>query len=288
MPKNPIVRMAKTIARTISIIACATNLKDFFYLTFYSAASLAALPLYYLNYNFYLKFLRAVHGVMPDIIVKTKYGKFFCEAGTDTICSVLPTYEKELTDFFETFRNDGGVFLDVGAHVGRYSIIFGKNFGRRVLAFEPSPRTFNSLKRNIELNNAKNIDAVQAAVLDKNCKANFFVFKESGCNSLFGSAFAKGGTKIEVDCRKLDYLIKQKGISPKNISLIKIDVEGAPDKVLLGAAKILKKSRAKIIFEALDDMEFKKCKNILEKFGYKASGKSFDKINFLAEKGGIN
>ena len=286
MPKNLISRAAKTIARTISIAACATNLKDFFYLTFYSAANLVALPLYYLNFNFYLKFLRAVHGAMPDIIVKTKYGRFFCEAGTDTICSVLPTYEKELTEVFENFRNDGGVFIDVGAHVGRYSIIFGNKFGKRgrVLAFEPTPKTFNSLKKNIELNKAKNIDACQTAVLDKNCKANFFVFKESGCNSLFGSDFAKGGTKIKVDCRKLDDLVKQKRISPKDISLIKIDVEGAPDKVLLGAREILEKSNAKIIFEALNRAEFEKCKNILEKFNYKIRGDSFDRINFLAEK----
>ena len=78
--------------------------------------------------------------------------------------------------------------------------------------------------------------------------------------------------------------LEREKFSPKDISLIKIDVEGAPDKVLLGAEEILKMSKAKIIFEALDNEELERCESILEKFGYRINKNSFDRINFLAEK----
>jgi len=281
---NIIAKAISTIARTALIPLCATSLKDFFYLVFYSLIRLAAIPLYYLNSDFYNKFLRAVHNALPDIVIKTKCGRFFCAAGTDSISFALPIYEKELTKFLEKSFNDGGVFIDAGAHIGRYSIMLGRKFGNRgqVLALEPSPATFNFLEKNIKLNNIGNIRAFQNAVLDKNCKANFFVSKESGMNSLFNSP--ADGIKIKVSCKRLDDLVKEKKIFPKDVSLIKIDVEGAPDKVLLGAEEILKKSRAKIIFEALDNEELVKCKNILERFGYKIDENVFDNINFFAEK----
>jgi hypothetical protein len=50
---------------------------------------------------------------------------------------------------------------------------------------------------------------------------------------------------------------------------------------LKGVAQTLKTSHPKIIFEAWDERNLKKCKEILNKFGYKI--KRIDETNYLAE-----
>jgi 2-polyprenyl-3-methyl-5-hydroxy-6-metoxy-1,4-benzoquinol methylase len=56
---------------------------------------------------------------------------------------------------------DGGLFVDVGANLGTYSI-WAAELGAQVIALEPAPDTFGLLMENIELNGYQ-VNAVQAA-----------------------------------------------------------------------------------------------------------------------------
>ena len=64
-------------------------------------------------------------------------------------------WELELKEAFD-FK-EGMVFLDVGAHVGRYSIRAGKKLGKsgKVVAIEPSQTNYEVLCKNISLNTPK-------------------------------------------------------------------------------------------------------------------------------------
>ena len=53
-------------------------------------------------------------------------------------------WEANLTNFFINFLKEGDVFIDIGAHVGYYSVLASDLVGAsgKVYAFEPTPRTF--------------------------------------------------------------------------------------------------------------------------------------------------
>src|SRR5262249_11715247 len=63
----------------------------------------------------------------------------------------LGEWEPLATRVLSAVLSPGMVFVDVGAHVGLYSLIAGRIVGTtgKVLAFEPEPTNFRLLQRNI-------------------------------------------------------------------------------------------------------------------------------------------
>lgn len=63
----------------------------------------------------------------------------------------------------------GDVFVDVGANIGYFSLLASKLVGPggRVVAIEASPEVFDLLRRNLELNKAHNVRAVNVAISDR-------------------------------------------------------------------------------------------------------------------------
>jgi hypothetical protein len=77
-------------------------------------------------------------------------------------------WEPETTQEVNTLQK-GGVFLDVGAHVGYYSLLASKLVGDsgRIVSVEPNPPTIETLLRNIQLNGAGNVIVERVACTDK-------------------------------------------------------------------------------------------------------------------------
>src|SRR5215217_1038826 len=76
--------------------------------------------------------------------------------------------------FSEAVR-DGAVVLDIGAHLGYFTVLAAKR-GATVLAFEPNPRTIAHLRRNLALNGVTDdVRVVQRAVGGEPGTASFFL-----------------------------------------------------------------------------------------------------------------
>src|SRR3989344_1775867 len=75
-------------------------------------------------------------------------------------------YELVETKLFKSLLKPGMNVVDVGAAIGYYTCIAGKLLGPegKVYAFEPAPRNFSILRKNIELNNLSNVILYQKAV----------------------------------------------------------------------------------------------------------------------------
>ena len=88
---------------------------------------------------------------------------------------VSHNFEPYMQEHFKICR--GGVFLDVGAHVGKYTVMVSKIVGSTglVVAVEPHPENFRVLKRNIKLNNLKNVVAYNLAAWNKICTLSFLL-----------------------------------------------------------------------------------------------------------------
>ncbi len=118
---------------------------------------------------------------------------------------------------------------------------------------------------NVKINNLDNIIVLNCALSDKNSYKKFYLSQDSAHSSFYSNE----KSYIKVKTMKLDDVIKKLKIDYKDISLIKIDVEGHEYFVLKGANKTLKKSKPFILIEIWKDNTYKdRIFNLLNKNGF--------------------
>ncbi len=89
------------------------------------------------------------------------------------ICS--PPHEQYLKDYLKP--NKGDTFLDVGAHIGKYTLRVAKVVGDEglVISVEPDKRNYNLLIKNINLNRLKNVIPLNIAAWHTDEKLKLFL-----------------------------------------------------------------------------------------------------------------
>lgn len=132
----------------------------------------------------------------------------------------------------------GATAVDVGAFVGTHTLAFARHAGGvcRVHAFEPDPRHFDLLTRNLDLNDLRNVKAYRVALAAERGPLAFARGEGSnyGHARLVDPADAGG---IRVEAVTLDQL------RLAFCDVIKIDVEGMEAEVLQGAQATLARCR---------------------------------------------
>jgi FkbM family methyltransferase len=148
-------------------------------------------------------------------------------------------------------------FIDVGTHIGWYSLNAAQVVGikGKVVAFEPNPACIDVMEKNVKLNKLSNLVLEKIALSDKEGEFDFWIGDD------MGGSFIKENTqrltvdrkikKVKVKAMTLDAYCKKHQV--KNITLMKIDVEGAEMQVLKGAKNTLKKFEPDLIMEVVDD-----------------------------------
>ena len=130
----------------------------------------------------------------------------------------------------------GSTFFDVGANFGYYSITLAAALSPECHghAFEPFPTTYRRLRRNIELNCLQDVvDAHHIALLD--VKGTGYMKTTPG-NS--GAARVDNDRRGEaITTTTLDAFCE--GQTVPRIDLVKLDVEGSEERVLLGGADVI-------------------------------------------------
>jgi FkbM family methyltransferase len=140
------------------------------------------------------------------------------------------------------------VLLDVGAHLGAYSLrAAAANLCREIYAVEGSVEIFDALRKNIALNNFGGIiKPINAAVSDAARKAIYYDDSETDNSGGSGLAESRRGIRggpnpaaREIKTTTLDDLFS---LQDRRIAL-KMDVEGHEARVLQGAATLLAQNR---------------------------------------------
>jgi len=141
----------------------------------------------------------------------------------------------------------GGVFYDVGAGCGFYSLLAARS-GAQVFAFEPDDENTNSLRHHAGLNGlTSRIEIVRLAVLATSGVTQFEPApQERGHGN--GQVSEGRGAAITVRCTSLNDFVDLNPLP----NLIKIDVEGAESQVLKGAEKLFDRCRPSVICEVHD------------------------------------
>ena len=128
----------------------------------------------------------------------------------------------------------GGTFVDVGAHIGVWSLEAGSAVAQagRVIAFEPHPQTYAKLVRNLNLNAAlTHWHSFEAAVGSEAGQANFELDQISDCSRIVRYSDER---TIRIPVMTLDDVLEGKPCDG-----IKIDVEGHEAAVIAGCATTL-------------------------------------------------
>jgi FkbM family methyltransferase len=151
----------------------------------------------------------------------------------------LPSFHEGA--YWKQYLNGGRTFIDIGAHVGTWTINLAKYYDR-VIAFEPDPRGYTALKRNLELNNIKNVEVIPKAVSNKTETVKFNLFFNPCTNTLMDPK-KMGRTdlpisEVEVETVSIDEFVKARGIN--DIDFIKIDAEGAELLIVEGGLNMFK------------------------------------------------
>lgn len=133
----------------------------------------------------------------------------------------------------------GNTVLDIGANIGYYTLIMSKLVGStgKVYAFEPEPKNFEILKKNIELNKLDNVILEQKALSNIDGVTYLELSKDSGQHRL-----SDHGVKVE--SISLDSYFGE-----GEIDFIKMDAEGSEYKILKGMKNVLKNKNLKIVTE---------------------------------------
>ena len=176
------------------------------------------------------------------------------------------------------------IVLDIGAHVGGFSLIFGSCVGEKgkVLAFEPNPKTFESLKYKADNNPLFNIIPYNYACTKEKGK---FTFNYSdprfgtGMNGGFFDSLDLGdqikqfhGYQLEVEgINVLEFLNENHSNELDKIKFIKTDTEGFDKEVLKTLSPLIKKNKPVLMVEAFRDLtqeEILDFWNVLKSFDY--------------------
>lgn len=176
-------------------------------------------------------------------------------------------YEKDdLDTFFEWMTSIGVDFtqataLDIGANIGNHSLYFSDYF-KRVVSFEPHPRTFKLLSLNAEL--AGNVTCHNVGLSDKEGSAVLSVLPVNFGRSTLSAT--PGAESVTIRLVTLDGFCEL-----DNVRLLKIDVEGHEYQALSGAGNIIRQHQPIILFEQhIDDFDHGESKvlSLLQDFGY--------------------
>ena len=157
-------------------------------------------------------------------------------------------YERPLVDWLKRTLRPDDVFWDVGANIGAISIAAAP-WCRKVVAFEPDPRSVERLTRNITANRLAHVEIVEGALGVEAGVACLYQADNgnSGMTSLIaGRSPVVSETHVQV-LRADDLIAARPDLAP---TLMKIDVEGAEHLVLGGATALLRSGRLRaIVFE---------------------------------------
>ena len=167
------------------------------------------------------------------------------------------------------------VIFDVGALIGETALYFKDQYPQaRITTFEPSPRSFTLLKRNVSQNKLTQVRLINAAVAGKTGKMNFYISKSK--NNPWGRGDSLKENKFNnKDRSKIvqvsTVMLSQYINSP--IDLLKLDIEGAETEVIKEIEPKLKYVKQIIMeFHASvynPENSFPKIMEVLKKHGFK-------------------
>jgi FkbM family methyltransferase len=217
--------------------------------------------------------------------VKRSLRKIFHNAGYGIVNIKVAQAESEKRRWAWLQAADFGTVLDIGANVGQFAGVIQKFLPEANLySFEPLADCYDELVRKME--SKKKFKAFNLALSDFDGEADFYMSASSASSSLLPMGKLHSDlyphTSITSVCKvrtaKLDSLASQ--IVVQGNILVKLDVQGAEDRVIRGGAELIRQAYAiltEISYESLYERQslFDEVYELLKMYGFEFRGSMY-------------
>lgn len=204
-------------------------------------------------HNFILKYVKKVDmkiikKINSDILVKFSGLNFIIRDHRIYYDLLrLGIYESMSSYIIKNFLKKGMNILDIGGNIGYFTLFFSKMVGDlgKVYVFEPDPTSYKYLRKNLQINNIKNVETINYCV--SNEEGTLFLYHHPefhSCHSLFKSSAKRAKKSVEVKVITLNDMFKNNDLK---FQFIKMDIEGSELNALKGMDIFLKKNRVSAI-----------------------------------------
>jgi FkbM family methyltransferase len=186
--------------------------------------------------------LSFTHRVAPDVRLRLHRDS--------ELCRLIYLTDVELVEraFLNLDLRPGDIFVDVGANIGLFAIIAGRRVGPqgKVVAFEPSSKAFRRLQENVRLNALENVTCLRMALSDESGERPL-AQPRIGLDAWNSLAATADAAEVEwVRTAAWDDLVRGQRL-PRDVTMMKIDVEGWETHVLAGAKGLLSGPNAPVL-----------------------------------------
>ncbi|HEX8371020.1 MAG TPA: FkbM family methyltransferase [Pyrinomonadaceae bacterium] len=222
--------------------------------------------------DYYWKALQwTLHHYRPehDVTIETANGLLSCSSRDWLIGKHLFVRRNYELDFIKAsvgFLQSEGLLktgknravVDIGANLGMICIaLLRERFFEKAIAFEPSPRNFRLLRKNVAQNDLNDkIECFPLALSSENKKIEFEIDETNSGDSRVRKTVGSGELKehkrrtVAVEAKTFDaFLRENKTIEPNEIDLFWIDIQGHEGHFFKGAQEFFRKYKIPVINE---------------------------------------
>ena len=187
-------------------------------------------------------------------------------AGAVLYCGL---YDYDDMNFLLRYLRAEDSFLDIGANIGVYTLLAAsKIHSGSIYSFEVLPKNYERLKENLKLNKFEQVKTYEIAISNQTGTVGLNLAEGDSMPFITHSATDK---TITVPTDTLDNLLQNQPLA--NLTLAKMDIEGAEILALKGALSLLKQQRPHVWILEINDT--------VSNFGHQKQ----DLVNFLNSYG---
>lgn len=187
-----------------------------------------------------VRIVHAFHGqilrrLRPDSV--TVFGKRLYLDDADSLnLSIHGEHEPETAELLKTLVRDGDTVLDIGAHIGYFTLLIAGLTGEsgRVIAFEAHPDNAALLQKTMTESGHSNVIIENKAVTSRTGPLHLFAAREGTVDHRTTGAL-KGPGRIAIEGVALDDYFP----AHAKVNVIKMDIQGAEAHALLGMERLI-------------------------------------------------
>tara|TARA_Y100001949_G_scaffold79296_1_gene67084 strand:- start:766 stop:1608 length:843 start_codon:yes stop_codon:yes gene_type:complete len=186
---------------------------------------------------------RIIHSFSKSDFVEIEGRKMFTQNNDGLALSIFKIYEPNQTEIVKKYVHEGDIVVDIGAHVGYYTLLMAQLVGKngKVYSFEPDPVNFQLLKKSVEINGFENVVLIQKAVSNITDKVKLFLGdNDSAINRIYDAKLGDAKESIDVESIRIDEYFKE---NDELVNFIKIDSEGSEVKIINGMKQFLSRNQ---------------------------------------------
>ena len=175
-------------------------------------------------------------------VIDTEHGRFYVDPASDLGVRLAEgDYEPWMRGHLRTYLPKGGVFVDVGANEGFFSVLAAP-IASRVIAVEPQLRLIPVITENLRLNGATNVAIESAAISDHAGLTKLYLAPDMNN----GASGLTNATRFKVETQSVATITLAELFKRHNIDradFVKIDVEGHEYEAVTGSPALFTDKR---------------------------------------------